>query len=34
MFSASSDEIGFYSIDVSGHGITSAMLTARIGGAA
>lgn len=32
MFSPSQDQVGFYSIDVSGHGITSAMMTARLGG--
>jgi sigma-B regulation protein RsbU (phosphoserine phosphatase) len=32
MFSARPGQIGFYSIDVSGHGITSAMMTARLGG--
>lgn len=32
MFSARSDQVGFYNIDVSGHGITSAMMTARLGG--
>lgn len=32
MFSTGQDLIGFYSIDVSGHGITSAMMTARLGG--
>ncbi len=32
MFSPSSCQLGFYSIDVSGHGITSAMMTARLGG--
>ena len=32
MFSARPGEVGFYSIDVSGHGITSAMMTARLGG--
>ncbi|WP_371808948.1 PP2C family protein-serine/threonine phosphatase [Ruegeria sp. HKCCD7255] len=32
MFSPSANRIGFYSIDVSGHGITSAMMTARLGG--
>lgn len=31
-FSPGADRIGFYSIDVSGHGITSAMMTARLGG--
>lgn len=31
MFSPGANRIGFYSIDVSGHGITSAMMTARIG---
>ncbi len=31
MFSPGKDRVGFYSIDVSGHGITSAMMTARIG---
>lgn len=31
MFEAGRNRIGFYSIDVSGHGITSAMMTARIG---
>ena len=32
MFSPGANQVGFYSIDVSGHGITSAMMTARIGG--
>ncbi|MFD3188883.1 PP2C family protein-serine/threonine phosphatase [Sedimentitalea sp. HM32M-2] len=32
MFSAVKDKVAFYSIDVSGHGITSAMMTARLGG--
>ncbi|MGI9367676.1 MAG: PP2C family protein-serine/threonine phosphatase, partial [Ruegeria sp.] len=32
MFSLNENHIGFYSIDVSGHGITSAMMTARLGG--
>ena len=32
MFSADERHVGFYSIDVSGHGITSAMVTARLGG--
>ena len=32
MFSPTQDQVGFYSIDVSGHGITSAMMTARLGG--
>lgn len=32
MFSPGANRIGFYSIDVSGHGITSAMMTARLGG--
>ncbi|MCA0929700.1 PP2C family protein-serine/threonine phosphatase [Ruegeria profundi] len=32
MFSPGADRLGFYSIDVSGHGITSAMMTARLGG--
>ncbi len=32
MFSPAKDQVGFYSIDVSGHGITSAMMTARLGG--
>jgi phosphoserine phosphatase RsbU/P len=32
MFSPGKNRIGFYSIDVSGHGITSAMMTARLGG--
>lgn len=32
MFSPGQDQVGFYSIDVSGHGITSAMMTARLGG--
>lgn len=31
MFSPGQGRVGFYSIDVSGHGITSAMMTARIG---
>ncbi|MGR3615885.1 MAG: PP2C family protein-serine/threonine phosphatase [Paracoccaceae bacterium] len=32
MFQPTLDQLGFYSIDVSGHGITSAMMTARLGG--
>jgi sigma-B regulation protein RsbU (phosphoserine phosphatase) len=32
MFAAGPDEIGLYSIDVSGHGITSALLAARVSG--
>jgi sigma-B regulation protein RsbU (phosphoserine phosphatase) len=32
MFSPGTNRGGFYSIDVSGHGITSAMMTARLGG--
>ncbi|MDU9004253.1 PP2C family protein-serine/threonine phosphatase [Sedimentitalea todarodis] len=32
MFSPNDDEVAFYSIDVSGHGITSAMMTAKLGG--
>ncbi len=32
MFSPQDDQVGFFSIDVSGHGITSAMMTARLGG--
>ncbi len=32
MFSPDENHIGFYSVDVSGHGITSAMMTARLGG--
>jgi sigma-B regulation protein RsbU (phosphoserine phosphatase) len=32
MFSTGANEVGFYNIDVSGHGITSAMMTARLGG--
>ncbi|WP_424985767.1 PP2C family protein-serine/threonine phosphatase [Microbulbifer sp. S227A] len=32
MFPANDHEIAFYSIDVSGHGITSAMMTAKLGG--
>jgi phosphoserine phosphatase RsbU/P len=31
-FSPGGDKIAFYSIDVSGHGITSAMMTAKLGG--
>ena len=31
MFSPGRNRLGFYSIDVSGHGITSAMMTARLG---
>lgn len=31
MFSPSRNRVGFYNIDVSGHGITSAMMTARLG---
>lgn len=32
MFAADERHIGFYSIDVSGHGITSALMTARVSG--
>ena len=32
MFCPGVNRVGFYSIDVSGHGITSAMMTARLGG--
>ncbi|MDJ0822160.1 MAG: response regulator, partial [Paracoccaceae bacterium] len=32
MFSPGGDQLGFYNIDVSGHGITSAMVTARVAG--
>lgn len=32
MFAPNPDQVGFYSLDVSGHGITSAMMTARLGG--
>jgi sigma-B regulation protein RsbU (phosphoserine phosphatase) len=32
MFAPNPDRVGFYCIDVSGHGITSAMMTARLGG--
>lgn len=32
MFSPGPDRLGLYSIDVSGHGITSAMVTARVAG--
>ncbi len=32
MFSPGPNRVGFYGIDVSGHGITSAMMTARLGG--
>lgn len=32
MFSPGLNRVGFYCIDVSGHGITSAMMTARLGG--
>ncbi len=32
MFRADEDNIGFYSLDVSGHGITSALITARVAG--
>jgi sigma-B regulation protein RsbU (phosphoserine phosphatase) len=32
MFSPGVNRVGFYSVDVSGHGITSAMMTARLGG--
>jgi sigma-B regulation protein RsbU (phosphoserine phosphatase) len=32
MFSPGPNRVGFYNIDVSGHGITSAMMTARLGG--
>lgn len=32
MFSQGDSQIGFYNIDVSGHGITSAMMTARLAG--
>ncbi|WP_233270437.1 PP2C family protein-serine/threonine phosphatase [Chachezhania sediminis] len=31
MFSPDDEQVGFFSIDVSGHGITSAMMTARLG---
>lgn len=31
MFSPARNSLGFYSLDVSGHGITSAMMTARLG---
>ncbi len=31
MFSPGANKVAFYSIDVSGHGITSAMMTARLG---
>lgn len=31
-FEAGKNQIGFFNIDVSGHGITSALMTARIGG--
>ena len=31
MFSPAPNKLGFYSLDVSGHGITSAMITARLG---
>ncbi|GHG82880.1 PP2C family protein-serine/threonine phosphatase [Pseudodonghicola xiamenensis] len=32
MFSPGAGRVGFYGIDVSGHGITSAMMTAKLGG--
>ncbi|MCB1312172.1 MAG: fused response regulator/phosphatase [Sedimentitalea sp.] len=32
MFAPGPDHVGFYNIDVSGHGITSAMMTAKLGG--
>ena len=32
MFKPAADQLGLYSIDVSGHGITSAMVTARVAG--
>ena len=32
MFKPGADQLGLYSIDVSGHGITSAMVTARVAG--
>lgn len=32
MFQPGNNRLGFYGIDVSGHGITSAMMTARLGG--
>lgn len=32
MFAANSGSVGFYNIDVSGHGITSAMMIARVAG--
>lgn len=32
VFDAGDGQVGFYSIDVSGHGVTSAMMTARISG--
>lgn len=32
LFSPGLNRVGFYSLDVSGHGITSAMMTARLGG--
>jgi len=32
MFAPGPGHVGFYSVDVSGHGITSAMMTARLGG--
>lgn len=32
MFSPGPQQVGFYNIDVSGHGITSAMMTARLAG--
>lgn len=32
MFTPNDDQVAFYSIDVSGHGITSAMMTAKLGG--
>lgn len=32
MFSPGPERLGFYSIDVSGHGITSALMTARVSG--
>lgn len=32
MFSPAQDHVGFYSVDISGHGISSAMMTARLAG--
>lgn len=32
LFQAGNNQVGFYNIDVSGHGITSALMTARISG--